>query len=133
MTSMPPELKGRKVSEVFLEYAEPYLQCFIQGNPNQPTLEEIEKVLVTPWCVWNAIVLKNFPEHRIDYWSMLVQQLKGKANGMIALVESMKERKIKLFHEYEYLLGNFKLYFHNNSQEVRLSMEARDPASIPDQ
>lgn len=130
MTTLPPELKGRKASEVFLEYVEPYLQCFIQGNPKQPTLEEIEKVLVTPWCVWNAMVLKHFPDHKDDYWALLMQQLKGQPSSMRDLVESMKERKINLFNDYNYLLGNFKLFIDNKSQGVRLSMETRNPASI---
>lgn len=55
MSTLPPELKGKKVSDTFMEYVEPYLTSLMNESPDR-TLKEIEMALRIPWCIWNAIV-----------------------------------------------------------------------------
>jgi hypothetical protein len=123
------ELKDKRASQVFLDYVEPYLENYIQNNSKPVSPENIKKLLVISWCVWNAMVLKNFSEAKFDYWELLLEKVEGYPK-MMDLVESMKERKIHFFHEYQYLLGDFEVFFEHNTQKITLTLEAKDPSSL---
>lgn len=51
---LPFELKGRKASETFLDYVEPYLK-YVMSDGTVSGLEQINIALRLPWCIWNAI------------------------------------------------------------------------------
>ena len=70
MQTLPPELKGRKVSETFMAYVEPYL-IDIMSDGSIQTSEQIEVALRLPWSVWNAIQFdkKNNNENHKIYGS----------------------------------------------------------------
>lgn len=56
--TLPPELMGRKVSEAFLEFANPLLRQIMAENPKL-TAKECEFQLRVPWMGWNALVMKK--------------------------------------------------------------------------
>lgn len=41
------------------------------------------------------------------------------------MIESLKTRKIKYFSEYNYIIGEYSLYIDEQSQKIRLRVEAR--------
>jgi hypothetical protein len=106
-------LKDKGPSQVFWDYVEPYLESYIENNSKPVTPEMIKKLLVISWCVWNAMVLKDFPEVNFDYWELLLEKVEGYPKMMV-LVESMKERKVHFFQEYQYLLGDFEVSFEHD-------------------
>jgi len=121
MKALPKELKGRKASEVFLEYANPYIQMYLK---EKATLNEIEEMLKLPWIVWNAVIMQE-KKNKIDFMASIRLAIKNSSVGANALIESMLERKLNKFAKYRYMLGNFKLRFNESGQEMILSMETR--------
>jgi len=121
MKALPKELKGRKASEVFLEYANPYIQMYLK---EKATLNEIEEMLKLPWIVWNAVIMQE-KKNKIDFMASIRLAIKNSSAGANALIESMLERKLNKFAKYRYMLGNFKLRFNESGQEMILSMETR--------
>ena len=74
-----PLLKNRKVSEVFMEYVEPFLNALLldraqKGIYDAPNIQELENVLRMPWGIWNAIIAGALPAHG--------------NNGLISLIHS---------------------------------------------
>jgi len=123
MNKLPKELKGRKASEVFLEYANPYIEMYLEEK-GKASLDEIEDVLKLPWMVWNAVTMQG-KNQKIDFMTSIRLAIKNMPIGAGVLIESMKERKLKKFAKYRYILGNFKLRFDEKSQETILSIETR--------
>ncbi len=122
MQTLPPELKGRKVSETFMAYVEPYL-IDIMSDGSIQTSEQIEVALRLPWSVWNAIQFdKKNNNEIIKYMDLLINQMpiQGKK-----IMKYLKERKEKYFSQYDYLLGEYSVFFDIKSQEVKLRIEAR--------
>jgi hypothetical protein len=125
MSTLPKALKGRKASEVFKEYAEPYLEMCIQGAAMRPSLKEIEVMLKIPWLIWNATVLKNRSGQIIDFWASIRLLLKGQPIEIKKIIDLMQERKQTLFKQYDYLLGEYKLTFDERAKEIKLQVESR--------
>jgi hypothetical protein len=127
MSILPKELQGRKASEVFLEYASPWLETYLE-EVSKATLEEIEYILKVPWLIWNAMVMKNDSNQKVDYLASLNLLLKGAPLKVKKLTDSMKRRKRTTFSKYNYLLGDFKLRVDESSNEVKLVVETRIPS-----
>lgn len=123
MNTLPKELKGRKASAVFLEYANPYLQVYLEEKRNA-TLDEIKEVLKLPWIVWNASIMQN-KKNKIDFMVNIRLAIRNLPMGPNNLIESMMERKLKKYSKYRYMLGDFNLRFDESGQEMILSMETR--------
>lgn len=123
MNTLPKELKGRKASEVFLEYANPYIQMYLKEK-GKATLDEIEEILKLPWIVWNAVIMQE-KKNKIDFMASIRLAIKNLSVGANTLIESMLERKLKKFARYRYMLGDFKLRFNESGQEMILTMETR--------
>lgn len=121
----PPlqELKGRKVSDIFREYAEPYLVEYLASH-GEATLDELEFVLKLPWMVWNAMVLKEDPDCKLDYWASIQLYIRRMPPEVKDLVDGMRERKQTYFGEYKILLGDFKLVQEKSG--VKLVVEWRE-------
>jgi hypothetical protein len=126
MQKLVKKSKDRKVSEVFLEYTGPFLTILFKSKEAQPTLEEMTMALRTPWCIWNSMVMKNHPDNTIDYLGWMDELLKDIPPEMKKLIELMKQRKIKQFGQYTYLIGEYK-FFCDQSNKVRLRVEAKEP------
>lgn len=126
LNNLPPDLKGKKVSDVFMEYAEPYLEILLSDGVER-SLKEIENFLRIPWTIWNSIVLDegkgkdNFYLKSID---VLIQHFPPQVKNLLG---SLKERKVKHFSEYNYMFGEYYLYNDQDTQEVRIKVEARMP------
>lgn len=129
---LPPPLKGKKVSEAFMEYVEPYLAALLrdraeQGIPEIPSLEEIESILKMPWLIWNAIVAETVPSNKINFLAWMDELVpKHMPDNVKQLLDSLKTRKRNQFSQYQYYLGDYKLYYDKNN-EIRIKVEARSP------
>jgi hypothetical protein len=112
----------RKISEAFLEFAEPLLEK--EGAP--PTAQEAEKVLQLAWTIWNSVVYDTI--HGNTEW---VTGLRNQIAGhppLEALIEQMILRKRQLFGDDLRLIGEFKILEKNG--EWRLRAEARAPTAL---
>lgn len=123
MKKPPDVLKGRKASEVFQEYAHPYLQLYVEENP-RATAEELEKCLIAPWTVWNAVVMQE-KNSNVDFIAGVRLMMSAMPAEPQILIESMIERKLKAFAEYRYAIGEFM--FRNFKS---LSVKILSPALI---
>ncbi len=129
---LPPPLKGKKVSEAFMEYVEPYLAALLRDRAEQgiseiPSLEEIESILKMPWLIWNAIVAETVPSNKINFLAWMDELIpKHMPDNVKQLLDSLKTRKRNQFSQYQYYLGEYKLYYDKNN-EIRIKVEARSP------
>lgn len=119
---LPPILKGRKVSEVFIEYIQPILEL-VADEPRTPSAKEIERRLQVPWVVWNAVVLKEQDPSK-DYLAEARKLLAKELAPMRAILESFVERKQRHFSQYKYQIGDYKV-LSNSSGELSIRAEAR--------
>jgi hypothetical protein len=111
-----------KISEAFLDYAEPLLEK--EGAP--PTAQEVEKVLQLASTIWNAVVLDRVRGN--NEWVTRVRSQMAGHPPFEALVEEMILRKQSLFDHDLRLVGEFKIL--GKEGEWRLRVEARDPTTM---
>lgn len=110
---------NRKISDTFLQFAEPLLKAL---GPNL-SVAQMEQPLQIAWTVWNAVVYADVAKNKRTLEllrSSMAQALESKV-----LVEALIERKRTLFADDHRLIGEYEL-FHKDG-EVRLRAEARDP------
>ncbi len=107
----------RKISETFLEFAEPLLEK--DGAP--PTAQEAEKVLQLASTIWNAVVYDTV--HGNTEWVTRLRNLIAGQPPLVALIEQMILRKQGLFGHNLRLVGEFKILEKNG--DWRLRAEAR--------
>jgi hypothetical protein len=119
-TNRPPP--DTKISEAFLDFAEPLLEK--EGAP--PTAQELEKVLELASTIWNAVVLDT-AHGNTDWVTKARIQIAGHP-PLEAIVEQMIVRKQSLFGDDLRLVGEFKLL--GKEGEWRLRVEARDPMTL---
>ena len=130
---LPPILKGKKASEAFMEYVEPFLNALLEDRADKgihglPTLQEITSILRMPWLIWNAIVAETDPTNKIDCLAWMDRLTPAHIpDSTRQLLESLKTRKRNHFSQYQYYLGEYKLYYDQNN-EIRIKVEARSPA-----
>jgi hypothetical protein len=123
MSELPKELKQRKASEVFLEYCEPLIDDLVDGS--QSELKKLEECLKVPWIVWNSIVLDQTKKSKVAWVGSTKMHAKGAPAGDV-LIEFWRQRKIKLFDDYRYLMGDFKV-IPTAKGAFTLRMESRRP------
>jgi hypothetical protein len=111
----------RKISEAFLEFAEPLLEK--EGAP--PTAREAEKVLQLAATIWNAVVYDT--AHGNTEWVTKLRNLIAGQPPLVALIEQMILRKRSSFGHDLRLIGEFKILEKN--REWRLRAEARAPTA----
>ena len=111
----------RKISDTFLQFAEPLLVAF---GPNV-TESQMEQPLMIAWTVWNAVVYADVGGNN----QMLenVRASMGHDPQLKSFVESLIDRKRKVFGDDHRLIGEYKLF--RKDGEIRLRAEARDPTS----
>jgi hypothetical protein len=110
-----------KISEAFLEFAEPLLEN--EGAP--PTAQEVEKVLQLTSTIWNAVVLDTVRGNK--EWVTRVRSQMAGHPPLEALVEQMILRKQSLFGHDLRLVGEFSII--DKDGEWRLRVEARAPTA----
>ncbi len=114
-------IPDRKISEIFLEFAEPLLEK--KGAP--PTAQEAERVLELASTIWNSVVFDTV--HGSTEW---VTRLRNQIAGHLqleTLIEQMILRKQSLFGHDLRLIGEFKILEKNG--EWHLRAEARAPTA----
>jgi hypothetical protein len=105
MNELPEVLKGKKGSDTFLEYSEPYLAAYIQSK-GTANLEEIETVLRMPWMVWNASVLSQRPGNTDDHMASIQSMVSHFPAEIRGMIDGLKTRKETLFSQYNYNYGS---------------------------
>jgi hypothetical protein len=121
MNDLLKPLKGKKASEVFLDYCKPLIDDLVDGNPEE--LKILEKSLKVPWIVWNATVLDQKNTSKIAWVGSAKIQASGVPLGD-RLIEFWKSRKISEFNDYQYLMGEFKI-IPKSKGDYSLKMESR--------
>ncbi len=132
---LPPHLKGRKASEVFMEYVEPFLTKLLsdrvdKGINTTPSIEEFEQILRVPWCIWNAIVAETVPNNKINFLEWIDSLVSHMPPSLKELLDFMKKRKRSHFDQYRYFLGIYKFYYDQNN-ELRVRVETSLPNTSP--
>ena len=115
------KLPTRKISETFLDFAEPLLTPL----GAEAAEHEMEEALQIAFTVWNAVVFDA-----VDCSSRWVDQLRDLAGhdpDIRPLIEQLVARKQTLFGDDHRLVGEYQLYRHHG--ELRLRAEARQPNS----
>jgi hypothetical protein len=123
MSELPEELKGKKASEVFLAYCKPLLDELKDGSSKE--LKILEKCLTVPWTIWNSTVLDQKKKSSIAWMGSVKIQSQGFPGGE-KLIEFWKQRKLKHFGEYQYLMGDFKV-IPTGKGAFTLRIEAHTP------
>jgi len=127
MTKLLPALKGRKVSDVFLEYVEPYIRSYFDDTHEQPSLQTLDDILKVPWMIWNSIVLNQTGASELACLASIRLMTRRMPQPVKDILQFMVDRKKKLYADYYYLLGDYKVYREPRTQEIRFRMEARTP------
>jgi len=112
-----------KVSTVFLEYVEPFLEL-IFSEINNPSLEELNDILRVPWVIWNAFYLQRNGSD-IDFEGWMSSLMEDASREEKALFESLSERRRTLFSNYDYMIGDFSFYVNKQTKQLTLKAEAR--------
>ena len=117
-------IPDRKISETFLEFAEPLLV------PLGPCATEYEmnQVLQIAFVVWNAVVYESVNAN--DHCLEMLQELTAGQPEVVSLVNQLIERKRNQYGNDNRIVGDFKLTIR--SGELNLRVEARDP-TVPAQ
>ena len=121
--NLPHLLKGRKASEVFLEYVGPLLDKII--GEGETDLGKIEYSLRIPWMVWNASIIDQYKK---TTQMKEIKKIASKIPYGHKMINFYKKRKKDKFDDYKYLMGEFKLIPQNNGN-FNLRMESRDISS----
>lgn len=117
------ELATRKISETFLDFAEPLLKPL----GAKATKAEMEQALKIAFTVWNSVVFDA--AGRSSHWVEHVRSLVGGDPCARALVEQLVSRKRRLCADDQRLIGEYQLFRHN--AEWRLRAEARTAFICP--
>lgn len=112
-------IPDRKISETFLEFAEPLLAPLGPGA----TEDEMNLVLQIAFVVWNAVVYESVHDDA-DCLEML-QDLTTAEPEAVLMVKQLIERKRRDFGDDLRLVGDFSLTMKDGKRKLRA--EARDP------
>lgn len=113
------KIPDRKISETFLEFAEPLL---VPLGP-RATEDEMNQALQIAFAVWNAVVYETANDD--THCLRMLQELTAGQPEAVALVNHLIERKRHQFGNDHRLVGDFKLTIQEG--ELNLRAEARDP------
>jgi len=127
---LPPMPHGVKVSDVFMEYVEPFLNQLVLDRAQQGvfdfSIKELDTALRVPWCIWNAIIAEGEAGNEIDFLAWIDTLTKDIPSSIKNLLDFMKERKREQFSQYKYYFGQYSVYYDKNN-ELRIRVEARAP------
>ncbi len=93
----------KKISQTFLEFAEPLFEAM--GNP-LPNTEPFREALKVAHLVWNAVVLSD-KQHSHDYLLDIRKSLS--CHEAAPVIEALIKRKQSLFHEDLRLIGQYEV------------------------
>lgn len=121
--SFSEKYNGKKVSDIFKEYASPLMDLYFEST-GEFNATELEQILKLPWLVWNSMVARHDVKNKIDYYTSINLLLKDRPDAR-KVVEVMRHRKKELFDQYDFLFGNYKIKFDPKTRVVSLWAEAR--------
>ncbi|MGC8492773.1 MAG: hypothetical protein ACP5SH_13650, partial [Syntrophobacteraceae bacterium] len=116
------ELPAGKISEAFLDFAQPLLDC----APKRITKEQIEKCMMFAFTVWNSVVYDSVNGN--SKYVTKIRRLLAKDVQAALLLEGMISRKKELFGDDFRLIGEYKITKKFGGWNFRV--EARDPWNI---
>jgi hypothetical protein len=128
MNELPKILKGRKASEVFLDYSKPFIDYAFKDK--RINAKDLEYALRIPWMIWNAYVLTKHQKNSIDYLANINALIGNQPLEIKNLINLMHQRKQTAFKKYKYMMGKYKLTFDESSHEINLSIESILPPTI---
>lgn len=109
---MTPEVAaltlGKPVSAVLQEYMEPLITEWHHAGGK--SIEELNKLLETPWTIWNAVVYHDcYPDaDRHNLLADMRSRIPAKSVEIRALLEFFIARKREKFGQYHYLFRGFE-------------------------
>ena len=121
--SFSEKYNGKKVSDIFKEYANPFLEMYLQGTGSFNT-DDLKQILMLPWLVWNSLIINKDKKNKVDFSASIDLLIRNNPEAKL-IIEMMRERKKSLFKEYDFLFGDYKLTFDNNTNELKIWMEAK--------
>lgn len=124
INKLPKELNGRKVSEVFLDYAMPLIESVV--NKNVSNLEEVQAALRIPWIVWNSCVLKTSKNKKKNNFANELKKITDTEKEFQLMVSFFTQRKENDFSEFNYLMGEYQL-IPKGKDGFNLRMESKLP------
>jgi hypothetical protein len=115
---------NRKISETFLHFAAPLLDCLPSEAPPEHSLQKALEVCFT---AWNAVVFADvLNDHRhLDE----IRRLTANRPETALLIEQLIVRKRALFADDERMIGTWEVTRTENGTNLRA--DARDPYSLP--
>jgi len=129
MAELQNMLKGKKVSEIFNEYASPAFEVYIDqanySSLDELTIEEMQAIIQLPWTIWNAAVSKHIGKNKIDFLGSITLLTKDAPEEAKDFIKFMCKRKETKFKKYNFFLGEFKLTRNPLTNQFILTMEAR--------
>ena len=111
-----------KISETFLRFAAPILEDIPEGT----TPSEIERLLLVPCTIWNALVFDHASGTQ-EYVNR-VREAAAQDPASAAITEYLIERKQVCFGNDLRLIGEYRVKRYGEA-EISLWAEARDPNS----
>lgn len=122
-------LNGKKVSDVFNEYASPVIEFYMNdagyASLDDISIAEIDEILKLPWMIWNAVVSKG--KNTIDFLGSISLLTKHAPDEFKELIKLMRKRKETKFKKYDFFLGDIKFNRNINNGKIIMTVEARVP------
>ncbi len=122
-------LNGKKVSDIFNEYASPVIEIYMHDagytNIENVSIAELDQILEFPWLIWNAVVAKG--KDPLDYLGSITLLTKNSPKKVKELIKFMRKRKETKFKKYDFFLGDVKLN-RNTDNTIIMSVEVRVPS-----
>jgi hypothetical protein len=129
MNKVQSLLNGKKVSDIFNEYASPVIEIYMHDagytNIESVSIAELDQILQFPWIIWNAVVSKG--KDPLDYLGSITLLTKHSPKKVKELIKFMRKRKETKFKKYDFFLGDVKLN-RNPDNTIIMSVEARVPS-----
>lgn len=127
MNKLQSILNGKKISDIFNEYASPVMEIYMHdagyASLDEVSIAEIDQVLQVPWLIWNSVVSKE--KDTIDYLSSLTLLTKDAPTEIKELIKFMRKRKETKFKKYNFYLGEIKLNRNVSNGQIMMTVDAR--------
>jgi hypothetical protein len=127
MNKLQSILNGKKISDIFNEYASPVMEIYMHDagytSIDEVSIADVDQVLRVPWLIWNAVVSKG--KDTIDYLSSITLLTKDAPKEIKELIKFMRKRKETKFKKYNFFLGEIKLNRKASDGQIIMTVEAR--------
>lgn len=129
MNKVQSMLNGKKVSDIFNEYASPVIELYMDdagyNSLDDVSIEEMDRILQLPWLIWNAVVAKG--KDTIDYLGSVTLLTKQAPIEIKEFIKFMRKRKEIKFKKYNFFLGEVRLNRNINNGQIIMTVEALIP------